>query len=68
MGTPRQVELTGKRWKAAQAIGAMLIAGGVTTCASVVSNDLGEFLASGVAVVGIFVYLYGRIGAWWNHE
>lgn len=67
------IEATGKRWKRMQLWGALCLFFGFTTCSMNLGG--GEDLASQALTVltGLFLYgggisyLWGRIGAWWNH-
>lgn len=53
---------TGKRFKAAELVGALMVAGGVVACTAQ-STGAATFLL----VVGLVVYLGARVGAWWSH-
>lgn len=57
-------EATGKHYKAAQLIGALIICAGVISCSAV--HDAGMISAS-FFLIGLVIFLFGRIGAWWHH-
>ena len=57
-------EATGKTYKALQAIGVILILIGVVSCAA--GGD-GVAAAPGLFLIGVVLYLFGRVGAWWKH-
>jgi hypothetical protein len=65
------VEATGKDWKAAQLVGAlMLLAGFWLICSGVGSgsDDGRRGLAGFIMAAGGFItWLVGRIGGWWYH-
>ena len=53
---------TGKPYKAAQAVGVVLILIGVVSCTA------SEFKTSvALNAVGLLLYIGGRMGAWWDH-
>jgi hypothetical protein len=53
---------TGKRYKGAQLIGAVMMCAGVISCSA---HEPG--VAAGLTLVGLVVFLGARMGAWWNH-
>ena len=63
------IEKTSKRWKKMQLIGVGLCVLGIA--AFVTSSSLEESSAPEVGslmlVIGIIVFIYGRIAAWWHH-
>jgi hypothetical protein len=75
----QMIEKTGKRWKAAMLIGALLtIVGcsGILLAFSAVDHNLpnassetGKRVALWLllAVPGFIIYVIARVGAWWNH-
>ena len=66
----RTIEATGKRWKAAQAVGVLAIIGGaaVAIAAGMVDGSP-AMLGAGMAAVGLGlpVWIVGRVGGWWFH-
>ena len=69
------IELTAKKYKKIMLIAvSLLIIGGLFFIAAAALSNNSESAASGVAilggfpfVVGIGLYFYARVGAWWNH-
>lgn len=65
------IQATGKRWKAAQAIGGLvMIVGGsffVAGLLQAVSADAAAYGLLAAALLGGPVYAAGRLGAWWFH-
>jgi|TARA_B110000263_G_scaffold244669_1_gene253030 uncharacterized membrane protein len=69
------IELTAKKYKKIMLIGvSLLIIGGLILIAAAALSNNSESAAIGVAilggfpfVVGIGLYFYARVGAWWNH-
>jgi hypothetical protein len=57
------VELTGKAWKAVMIVGALAASAGVVW----IVMDCINPAAYWVLIVGMIVYMLGRIGAWWFH-
>ena len=60
-------EQTGKRWKGFQAGGVALMLVGVGACFAMADSDLGMAAGSWAALLGLGLYLAGRVGAWWYH-
>jgi hypothetical protein len=61
------IEATGKSWKAMQAIGAV---GGAVSLSLAYSSDVGsgfQILFSFIGACCCFLYLYGRMMAWWEN-
>lgn len=64
---PTPIESTGKQWKALLALGVLLILGGFVWWVSALATG-GSGDGSGVMIVfGLFGYVTGRVGGWWNH-
>lgn len=65
---PVTVERTTKDDKATQAIGAILIVLGLLgACGAASATSTGGIAASvSVLVIGLVVYIAGRVGAWWS--
>jgi hypothetical protein len=62
------MQATGKLYKAMQAIGVLLSIIGVVSCiASAYSTEPSEG-GNSTLLIGVAVYLIGRIGAWWHHR
>ena len=71
------IQLTSKKWKAIQLIGAIGACIGSISMGSAVDfisiNDITIMnkllMDSGIflALTGLTVFIVGRIGAWWNH-
>ena len=65
------IEQTGKLWKAVQLFGALAsIAGTVTACAGInAGNGSSSTTPVGflILVLGLVVFVVGRIGGWWYH-
>jgi len=69
------IELTAKKYKKIMLIAVLLvITGGLFFIAAAALSNVSKSAGIGVAslggfpfVVGIILYLYARIGAWWNH-
>lgn len=63
------IEATGKIWKAAQAIGVLLVVVGATWFFIAAGLESGGGAAAGAAIggIGLAGYLTGRVGAWWFH-
>lgn len=59
---PVVTEQTAKKYKAARAFGALLMIVGVVLAGPAAMYGLAALL------FGLVLYLYGRIGAWWNHD
>jgi hypothetical protein len=68
---PLLIEKTSKKWKAIQALGAGIMCLGVVSCvAGISSPDKSEFTAMFMAacfLIGLVLYIRGRVGAWWHH-
>ena len=61
------VQATGKKWKALQFVGALLLGVGLlTTCALLAVGSTPDS-AAWIATVGLGFYLSGRLGGWWFH-
>lgn len=65
------IEATGKPWKAAQAIGGLvMIVGGSLAVAGFLEAATARTAAYGLVaavLLGAPVYAVGRLGAWWFH-
>src|SRR5262245_27946129 len=65
------VEQTGKRWKAAELLFAMLTIGGcVTTIASTSGGDhstTSMVIGAASFWIGLIGFVVARVGAWWQH-
>lgn len=56
------IQATSKYWKSFSAVGVMLMIG------SFMSMWLGMGIQPAIPfILGIIFYVYGRVGAWWNH-
>jgi len=55
------IEATGKSWKFVQVVGVILIVVGLVALFSEVVAGLP------LGVVGVVLYVVGRMGAWWQH-
>lgn len=55
-------EQTGKKYKALQLAGVIMILAGVVSCAG---HDPKS--ASWLFLFGLVLYVWARVGAWWNH-
>lgn len=71
---PVTTQSTGKKWKAMQAIGALMLCVGVLGAfllGSETATSDGAMTASALAAlglpVGLVVWLVGRIAGWWYH-
>lgn len=63
MNGVQTIEATGKKYKAIQAVGFVLVLIGVLLFV------VGPLGAAGVFFcIGLVILFYGRIGAWWHHE
>ena len=60
-----KIEATGKKYKALQLAGAAAITVAVVSCAVPAPNS--SQWSGLVFVIGMALYGYGRVGAWWNH-
>jgi hypothetical protein len=56
------VEQTSKRWKGLQVIGVCLIPLGCLASVAIAPE-----IGFGLGMVGLAVYVYGRMAAWWHH-
>lgn len=76
---PVTIERTGKKWKLAALVGAMLCAGGCISCitgGSIISSSGGNSNSGMVAIIigvllgftGFAVFIVARIGKWWHHD
>lgn len=66
------VEQTGKNWKATQAGGCLMVIVGIMATVLAANSVSGSHEDSGAGWIllvffGLVVFLFGRIGAWWNH-
>ena len=63
------VELTGKRWKGIQLAGAVVLVIGAITCGiGGAGGSTGAVdAATWMFMLGIALFLIGRIGGWWKH-
>lgn len=70
------VEQTGKQWKALQLFGGLGVAvGTVMLCSGLATagnkgwkqQEPAFDIGCGIAIVGIVVFLIGKIGGWWHH-
>ena len=69
------VEQTGKKWKLCQLLGAIPTFLGIGFCylgiyPAMLGSSLSLKLVIGggiMAALGFGLYLYGRLGEWWNH-
>lgn len=74
-GYVQTIERTGKTWKAFLLVGWLLLALGATTCGWSLLRDpsaaggppLLAWMGGAVALVGLAIFLFGRLGAWWFH-
>lgn len=55
-------EQTGKKYKALQLAGAIMILAGVVSCTALDPRSAGWLI-----IAGLLLYIGARIGAWWNH-
>jgi hypothetical protein len=65
------IEATGKKWKALQFIGIVLIIFAILSRSVVFSMEVLEpngIISSLLWMDGIFAYLFGRVGGWWFHH
>jgi len=65
------IEATGKKWKAMQLIGGVLIILAIISCSvafSVEGSEPNGIVPALFWMAGIFTYLFGRIGGWWFHH
>ena len=53
---------TGKKYKALQLLGVVMILAGVVSCTAKETT-----VAVGLLAIGLLVFLGARIGAWWHH-
>lgn len=59
---------TGKGWKAAQLVGAVMMLAGVVSCLGVRDEAAtGMIWGTPLFLVGALVWIAARIGAWWHH-
>lgn len=61
------IEATGKKWKRAQLLGALVMVLGM--CVAIIDPMDKVKLDAGIqiAVIGLVALLAARTGAWWNH-
>ena len=65
---PITIEATGKKWKGLQLIFALLFAiAFIWTLASLSSPESSPIPAL-LAIIGLFGYIFSRIGSWWYHK
>lgn len=62
------IEQTGKAYKAQQAMGVVAILVGAVMMAAGDSGSGTTMLGAIVAFIGMILCIFGRVGAWWNHE
>lgn len=69
MAKVQTIQATGKNWKAMKACGFIALAIGVVALLGGMANQSADLASSGLALsgLGLFSYLCGKIGAWWNH-
>lgn len=62
------IEATSKKWKKVQIAGIIILIIGIFSCTAATKQADGSY-GFGVSVpwIGMAVYLYGRISAWWHH-
>ena len=65
------VQATGKKWKALQLVGGLVLGFGLlTTCTFLMVGSAGGGELTGpawTAAAGLVLYLSGRLGGWWFH-
>ncbi len=65
------IEQTGKKWKGMQLIGALLVIVGVVMIVAMSGNPENTKYA-GITIlmplIGLCLFIFARIGAWWNHR
>ena len=66
VGDVQTVELTGKTWKMRQIVGAVLLGIGIVLLFGS-GSDGGRVIGIFMAFGGICVYIFSRVGAWWQH-
>jgi len=67
-GKTHVIEATGKKWKTVQLIGMIVLVIGIFSCIASTRGPDGSY-GVGVSIpwIGLAVYLFGRVSAWWHH-
>lgn len=65
--SPRVIEQTAKKWKGMMLIGFLI--GCLGACILVSAGDNQGAAGSGglLAISGFVLFLFGKLGGWWNH-
>lgn len=61
------IEATGKQWKVGQLIGGIVLVFGILGIVGSANNP--EAASGGVmfTMLGLFLFIASRVGAWWHH-
>jgi hypothetical protein len=62
------VEQTGKRYKAQQAVGILALLTGVVMINVGGPGSATKVFGVIITLIGAIMYIFSRIGAWWDHE
>lgn len=62
------IEATAKKWKMVQIAGMIILIIGIFSCsAATVRSDGSYGIGTTIPWIGLVVFLFGRIAAWWHH-
>lgn len=64
------IEATGKYWKGMQLFGGMSICIGIISCVRLFSypETASPIVPVAFLILGVLLLIFGKFGAWWEHE